>query len=105
MGMNKRFFIFNASIVLKSNQLPILIDHCIEYLSNDNPRIARATYTFFETIFMTYWPIEFINEYNSNSENESFKFIEEDLPLYELLKEHLRDKVHYIMAKMLCKLE
>jgi hypothetical protein len=47
IGMNKRFFICNASIVLKSNQLPSLIDHCLEFIGCDTPRVAKAAYAFF----------------------------------------------------------
>lgn len=102
--MNKRFFTFNVSLVLKGGQLPQLIDHCIEFLSSDSPSISKATYTFFETMFMAYWPAHFIEEYNRNEGNEPISFVPEDLPLYEQLKYELQDKVHYILAKMLQRL-
>jgi hypothetical protein len=69
LGMNKRFFTFNVSLVLKGGQLPQLIDHCIEFLSSDSPSISKATYSFFETVFMAYWPAHFIEEYNRNEGN------------------------------------
>lgn len=61
IGMNKRFFLYNASILLSSGQLPNLIELCTRaFLGCSTPRIAKAAYAFFETIFMVYWPIEFI---------------------------------------------
>lgn len=102
--MNKRFFTFNVSLVLKGGQLPQLIDHCIDFLSSDSPSIAKATYSFFEAVFMAYWPAHFIEEFNRSEDNERISFSPEDLPLYEQLKEELQDKVHYILAKMLQRL-
>lgn len=99
--MNKRFFTFNVSLVIKGGQLPQLIDHCLEFLSSDTPAISKATYSFFETVFMAYWPDYFLEEYNHAEENERICFVAEDIPLYEQLKEELQDKVHYILAKML----
>lgn len=74
VGMNKRFFSCNAALVLKSNQLPGLLDQCLEYLGSNTPRIAKATYSFFETIFMTYWPPHLIEHYNSVPDAEAFRF-------------------------------
>jgi hypothetical protein len=54
--MSKRFFVCNASIVLSSGELPHLIELCTTaFVGCDTPRIARASYSFFETIFMVYW--------------------------------------------------
>jgi len=54
--MNKRFFIFNTNIVITAGQLPQLLELCISAFMNSNtPRVAKASYTFFETIFMVYW--------------------------------------------------
>jgi hypothetical protein len=65
IGMSKRFFIYNASIVLTSGQLPAILELCISaFMGSDMPRIAKASYSFFETIFMVYWRPEFIDEYN-----------------------------------------
>lgn len=64
VGMNRSFFNSNAELVLKSGQLPLLIDNCIEFLNCTHSRVARATYCFFETIFMTYWPRHCIEDHN-----------------------------------------
>lgn len=62
IGISKRFFVYNASIVLNSGQLPNIISLCTTaFIGSDTPRIARAAYTFFETIFMVYWRQEFID--------------------------------------------
>lgn len=56
MGMNKRFFVHNASTILSSGKLPSIIELTINYFMGcDVPRIAKAAYSFFETIFMVYW--------------------------------------------------
>lgn len=56
IGISKRFFVYNASILLSSGQLPNLIQLCTSaFIGSETPRIARAAYTFFETIFMVYW--------------------------------------------------
>ena len=48
MGMNKRFFLFNASIVLSSGKLPAIIELCINaFMGCDVPRVAKAGYSFF----------------------------------------------------------
>lgn len=48
IGMNKRFFIFNAAIVLKSGQLPAILQMCINaFMGSDTPKVAKAAYTFF----------------------------------------------------------
>ena len=61
IGMNKRFFIYNAGVVLSSGKLPDIIDICINgFMGCDVPRVAKAAYSFFETIFMVYWRPEFI---------------------------------------------
>jgi hypothetical protein len=101
MGMNKRFFVYNASIVLKSNRLGPLIDQCLEYIGCETPRVAKAAYTFFETIFMAYWREEFIETYNRDSVNDALRFNPNDDGLYHELRAELKDKLHYILAKML----
>jgi hypothetical protein len=56
IGMNKRFFIFNASIILCSGQLPAILQMCIDVcVGSETPRISKAAYSFFETIFRVYW--------------------------------------------------
>lgn len=61
IGMNKRFFVLNASIVLNSGLLAQIIDLCITaFVGNESPRIAKASYAFFEHMFMVYWRQEFI---------------------------------------------
>jgi len=48
MGMNKRFFLYNASIVLSSGKLPTIIDTCISHFMGCSvPRVAKAGYSFF----------------------------------------------------------
>lgn len=48
MGMNKRFFLYNASIVLSSGKLPDIIDMLINgFIGCDTPRVAKAAYSFF----------------------------------------------------------
>lgn len=66
LGLNKRFFVNNPSIVISSNQLAPLIDHSLEYIGCDTPRVAKAAYIFFEVLFMAYWRPCFIDEYNKN---------------------------------------
>lgn len=102
--MNKRFFIYNASIVLKSKQLTPLIDQCLDYIDSETPRIAKAAYTFFETIFMAYWRHEFIEIYNKDANNDPIGFNPNDAELYYELKIELADKVHYVVAKILNRL-
>ena len=47
MGMNKVFYLYNASILLSSGQLPALIDLCTQaFLGCKTPRIAKASYAF-----------------------------------------------------------
>ena len=47
-GMNKRFFLYNASIVLTSQKLPFIIEMFInDFMGCDVPRIAKAAYSFF----------------------------------------------------------
>lgn len=53
--MNKRLFVYNSSLLLKSGELPRLIDLSIDYMESDTPRVVKAAYSFFETIFMAYW--------------------------------------------------
>ena len=48
MGMNKRFFLYNASIVLSSGKLPSTIELTINvFMGSDVPRIAKSAYSFF----------------------------------------------------------
>ena len=59
MGMQKRFFLYNSSTVLASGKLDRIIDVCISTFMGCNvPRVAKAAYSYFETIFMVYWPTE-----------------------------------------------
>jgi hypothetical protein len=100
--MNKRFFIYNASIVLTSGQLPSLLDLCINaFLGSDTPRVAKASYSFFETVFMVYWRPEFIQDYNNESEGDVFAVKSEDFQLHQELKSFLLQKVEYILSKMI----
>ena len=63
--MNKVFYLYNASILLNSGRLPALIDLCTQaFLGCKTPRIAKAAYSFLETLFMVYWPQPFIEAYN-----------------------------------------
>jgi hypothetical protein len=87
IGISKRFFVYNASIVLNSGQLPNIIELCTTaFIGSETPRIARAAYTFFETIFMVYWKQEFIDEYNSELTGEKFTRKTEEEVLYYQLK-------------------
>lgn len=46
--MNKRFFVHNASIVLSSGKLPLIIETAVNFFFGcDIPRIAKAAYSFF----------------------------------------------------------
>lgn len=102
IGMNKRFFMFNANIVLTSGQLPALLDLCIfAFMSSKTPRVAKASYSFFESIFMVYWRQEFIQEYNSETEGDKFVPRPEDHDLHLLLKTFLFEKIEHILLKML----
>lgn len=97
IGISKRFFVYNASIVLNSGQLPNIIQLCTTaFIGSDTPRIAKATYTFFETIFMVYWRQEFIDLHNEDMTGEKGeKFVrktEDDL-LYFQLKNLLTEKL------------
>jgi len=48
MGMNKRFFLYNASIVLSSGKLPMIINLATNaFVGCDIPRVAKASYSFF----------------------------------------------------------
>jgi hypothetical protein len=48
MGMNKRFFLHNASIILSSGKLSSIIDLAINiFMGCDTPRVAKAAYSFF----------------------------------------------------------
>ena len=48
IGMNKRFFIYNANILLNSGKFPYIIDLCIKtFVGCETPRIAKASYDFF----------------------------------------------------------
>lgn len=48
MGMNKRFFLYNASVVLSSGKLPNIIEICINaFMGCNTPRVAKAAYSFF----------------------------------------------------------
>ena len=48
MGMNKRFFLHNASIVLSSGKLSSIINLAINgFMGCDIPRVAKAAYSFF----------------------------------------------------------
>jgi hypothetical protein len=90
IGMNKRLFIFNANIVLTSGQLPALLDLCIfAFMSSGTPRVAKACYSFFESIFMVYWRNELIEEYNAETEGDKFVPRPEDHELYMQLRTFL----------------
>jgi hypothetical protein len=104
IGISKRFFVYNASILLNSGQLPNLIQLCTSaFIGSETPRIARAAYTFFETIFMVYWRQEFVDDYNSEMTGEREKFTRktEDEPLYFQLKNLLVEKLDHIVTKIL----
>jgi hypothetical protein len=48
MGMNKRFFLHNASVILSSGKLPSIINLAINaFMGCDIPRVAKASYSFF----------------------------------------------------------
>ncbi len=48
IGISRRFFVYNASIVLNSGQLPNIIDLCTNaFIGSNTPRIAKAAYNFF----------------------------------------------------------
>lgn len=48
MGMNKRFFLYAASIVLSSGKLADIIEISIKaFMGCDIPRVAKAAYSFF----------------------------------------------------------
>lgn len=48
MGMNKRFFLYNASTVLSSGKLPSIIELTINFFMGcDVPRVAKSAYSFF----------------------------------------------------------
>jgi hypothetical protein len=65
IGMNKRFFVYNSSVVLSSGKLPQIIELCVNsFMGCDTPRVAKAAYSFFETIFKVYWPAQFIFTHN-----------------------------------------
>ena len=91
----------NPSIVINSNQLAPLIDHSLEYIGCDTPRVAKAAYTFFEVIFMAYWRPYLINQYNQNDDHDPLCFNCNEHEVYNGLKLELQDKIHYILAKML----
>lgn len=102
IGISKRFFLYNASIVLNSGQLPNIIALCTSaFIGSDTPRIARAAYTFFETIFMVYWRQEFIDEHNADQAAEKFVRKTDDQALYYQLKNLLAEKLEFIVTKVL----
>ena len=102
MGMNKRFFLYNASIVLSSGKLPSIIELTINvFMGSDVPRIAKSAYSFFETIFMVYWPYEHLKHRNSKEDVSPFNPKPEDAQNYEALKQFLLQKLEKIVTKML----
>lgn len=102
MGMNKRFFLYNASIVLTSTKLPTIIETSMSgFMGCDVPRVAKSAYSFFETIFMVYWPIEHLNHRNSKEDVTPITLKPEDAQSYQALKEFLVQKMEEILSKML----
>jgi hypothetical protein len=102
IGISRRFFLYNASIVLNSGQLPNIIDLCTTaFIGSNTPRIAKAAYNFFETIFMVYWRQEFIDEHNAKVPEEKFSKKEENESLYLQLKALLLQKLEQIVTRML----
>jgi hypothetical protein len=102
MGMNKRFFLYAASIVLSSGKLADIIEICINgFMGCDIPRVAKAAYSFFETIFIVYWRPEFIQARNSLEDVTPFIPKPEDSQHYLALKAFLLQKLEKIVGKML----
>jgi hypothetical protein len=87
MGMNKRFFLYNASIVLSSGKLPTIIEMCIDhFMGCEVPRVAKAGYSFFETIFLVYWSPEQLQHRNGKEDVTPFNPKPEDGQNYQALK-------------------
>ncbi|MCB0370473.1 MAG: hypothetical protein KDD45_13870 [Bdellovibrionales bacterium] len=102
MGMNKRFFLYNASIVLSSGKLPSIIEITINvFMGCDIPRVAKAAYSFFDTIFMVYWPSEHLQHRNNKEDVTPFLPKPEDATDYQALKQFLLQKLEQILTKML----
>lgn len=73
MGMNKRFFLYAPNIVLTSGKLPNMIDISIQAFMGCNiPRVAKAAYSFFDTMFLVYWRPEYISLRNSQPDITPF---------------------------------
>ncbi len=48
LGVSKRFFVYNASILLNSGELPNIIQLCTNaFTASDTPRVAKGAYSFF----------------------------------------------------------
>ena len=102
MGMNKRFFLYNASIVLASGKLPSIIELSMNiFMSCEVPRVAKASYSFFETMFTVYWPPEHLNYRNSKEDITPIEPKVEDSQYYLALKQFLLQKMEEIVSKML----
>jgi hypothetical protein len=94
MGMNKRFFLYAASIVLSSGKLADIIEISIKaFMGCDIPRVAKAAYSFFETIFIVYWRPEYIELRNSQEDITPFTPKPEDAQNYFSLKTFLLQKM------------
>ena len=102
MGMNKRFFLHNASVLLTSGKLPSIIELCMEhFMGCDTPRVAKAAYSFFETIFIVYWSPEFLASRNAQEDIVQFHPAPTDANNYLALKAFLTPKLEQIVGKML----
>lgn len=102
IGMNKRLFVYNSSLLLKSGELPRLIEQSIDYMQSETPRVVKAAYSFFETVFMAYWNPSLIEEFNKNNQEDYHIGLATRYDnAHQLLKANLEDKIHYIIAKML----
>lgn len=102
IGISRRFFLYNANIVLNSGQLPNIIDLCsTAFIGSNTPRIAKAAYNFFQTIFMVYWRDEFIDEHNARVPDQKFTKKKENEALYNQLKQLLVNQLQLIITRML----
>lgn len=102
VGVSKRFFLYNASILLGSGELGNIIQLCTNaFTASDTPRVAKGAYSFFETVFMVYWRQEFIDRYNSKKEGQRLERRVEDACLYLQLKALLLQKLEFILCKIM----
>jgi hypothetical protein len=69
--MNSRLVLYSTGTVVSSHYFPQLLHFVAsDCLLTTSPRVLKAAYSFLQTLFMLFWPDQFIEQYNADTEND-----------------------------------